>query len=124
MTAARSPLPAPRYRPPQIQETPVAPPDRRRPGGEDPEAPPHGRSSRAQARREHRRPRLPHPASRPRRAAASARPAARWRHILRAADGGTMQRITCDERADWRETAEKVGFEFHTIDGATYWDES
>ena len=34
-----------------------------------------------------------------------------------------MQRIPCDERADWRETADKVGFEFHTIDGERYWDE-
>jgi glutathionylspermidine synthase len=34
-----------------------------------------------------------------------------------------MQRIPCDERADWRDTAEKVGFEFHTIDGQPYWDE-
>jgi glutathionylspermidine synthase len=34
-----------------------------------------------------------------------------------------MQRIPCDERADWRETAEKVGFQFHTIDGEPYWDE-
>jgi glutathionylspermidine synthase len=38
--------------------------------------------------------------------------------------GDKMQRIACDERADWRETAEKVGFEFHTIDGEPYWDES
>jgi glutathionylspermidine synthase len=34
-----------------------------------------------------------------------------------------MQRIPCDERADWRETAENVGFQFHTIDGEPYWDE-
>jgi len=34
-----------------------------------------------------------------------------------------MQRIPCDERADWRETAESVGFHFHTIDGERYWDE-
>jgi glutathionylspermidine synthase len=34
-----------------------------------------------------------------------------------------MQRIPCDERADWRESAEKVGFQFHTIDGERYWDE-
>jgi glutathionylspermidine synthase len=34
-----------------------------------------------------------------------------------------MQRIPCDERSDWRETAEKVGFQFHTIDGERYWDE-
>src|SRR6266545_3978789 len=34
-----------------------------------------------------------------------------------------MQRIPCDERADWRETAERVGFQFHTIDGERYWDE-
>jgi glutathionylspermidine synthase len=35
-----------------------------------------------------------------------------------------MRRIRCDERADWRETAERMGFTFHTIDGAPYWDES
>jgi glutathionylspermidine synthase len=35
----------------------------------------------------------------------------------------SMQRISCDERADWRETAERVGFRFHTIDGEPYWDE-
>ena len=35
-----------------------------------------------------------------------------------------MRRISCDERADWRETAERVGFVFHTIDGERYWDES
>jgi glutathionylspermidine synthase len=34
-----------------------------------------------------------------------------------------MQRIPCDERADWRETAERVDFQFHTIDGERYWDE-
>jgi glutathionylspermidine synthase len=34
-----------------------------------------------------------------------------------------MQRIPCDERADWRETAAQVGFEFHTLDGERYWDE-
>lgn len=35
-----------------------------------------------------------------------------------------MQRITCPERADWRETAERVGFAFHTLGGEPYWDES
>jgi glutathionylspermidine synthase len=34
-----------------------------------------------------------------------------------------MQRIPCDERPDWREKAEAVGFQFHTIDGERYWDE-
>jgi glutathionylspermidine synthase len=34
-----------------------------------------------------------------------------------------MQRIPCDERADWRDTAEQVGFEFHSTDGQPYWDE-
>jgi glutathionylspermidine synthase len=34
-----------------------------------------------------------------------------------------MQRIPCDERPDWRERAEAVGFTYHTIDGARYWDE-
>src|SRR5215813_78788 len=34
-----------------------------------------------------------------------------------------MQRITCPERDDWRDTAEACGFDFHTIDGERYWDE-
>ena len=34
-----------------------------------------------------------------------------------------MQRIACEERADWREKAEAEGFAFHTIDGERYWDE-
>jgi hypothetical protein len=34
-----------------------------------------------------------------------------------------VQRITCDERADWREQAERAGFAFHTIEGERYWDE-
>lgn len=34
-----------------------------------------------------------------------------------------MRRIPCDERADWREAAEQVGFDFHTINGERYWDE-
>ena len=34
-----------------------------------------------------------------------------------------MQRVPCDERADWRVTAENTGFDFHTTDGARYWDE-
>ncbi|PNS09165.1 glutathionylspermidine synthase family protein [Solilutibacter silvestris] len=35
-----------------------------------------------------------------------------------------MQRLRIDERADWREQAEAQGFDFHTIDGEPYWDES
>ena len=34
-----------------------------------------------------------------------------------------MQRIDIAERTDWRATAEKLGFHFHTIHGETYWDE-
>jgi glutathionylspermidine synthase len=34
-----------------------------------------------------------------------------------------MQRIACPERADWQTTAENAGFDFHTLDGARYWDE-
>ena len=34
-----------------------------------------------------------------------------------------MQRIPCSERDDWQATAEACGFDFHTIDGARYWDE-
>jgi glutathionylspermidine synthase len=35
-----------------------------------------------------------------------------------------MRRIACEERPDWRATAERVGFLFHTMDGEPYWDES
>ncbi|WP_259698911.1 glutathionylspermidine synthase family protein, partial [Pseudomonas chlororaphis] len=35
-----------------------------------------------------------------------------------------MKKIPCNERPDWRQTAEKLGFLFHTIDGEAYWDES
>jgi glutathionylspermidine synthase len=34
-----------------------------------------------------------------------------------------MQRITCDERPDWRDRAAELGFDYHTIDGEIYWDE-
>jgi glutathionylspermidine synthase len=34
-----------------------------------------------------------------------------------------VQRIGCDERGDWRAKADAVGFVFHTMDGARYWDE-
>jgi glutathionylspermidine synthase len=34
-----------------------------------------------------------------------------------------MQRIPCDERADWQQRAAATGFVFHTIDGERYWDE-
>ncbi|MCE4226065.1 glutathionylspermidine synthase family protein [Methylobacterium sp. C25] len=35
-----------------------------------------------------------------------------------------MRRVPTGERPDWRETARKNGFVFHTLDGAPYWDES
>jgi glutathionylspermidine synthase len=35
-----------------------------------------------------------------------------------------MKRIEIGPRRDWREKVEAVGLVFHTIDGATYWDES
>lgn len=35
-----------------------------------------------------------------------------------------MRRIAIAERPDWRERAAECGFNFHTIDGAPYWDES
>jgi glutathionylspermidine synthase len=35
-----------------------------------------------------------------------------------------MQRVACQERADWRAQAEEVGFDFHTLGGEPYWDES
>ncbi len=34
-----------------------------------------------------------------------------------------MKRISLEERPDWRATAEREGFDFHTIDGERYWDE-
>ncbi len=34
-----------------------------------------------------------------------------------------MRRISCSERDDWQATAKASGFDFHTIDGARYWDE-
>jgi glutathionylspermidine synthase len=34
-----------------------------------------------------------------------------------------MRRLTCSERDDWRLTADRCGFDFHTIDGERYWDE-
>jgi glutathionylspermidine synthase len=35
-----------------------------------------------------------------------------------------VRRIAIDERPDWRATAERYGFRFHTIGGEPYWDES
>jgi glutathionylspermidine synthase len=35
-----------------------------------------------------------------------------------------MRRIAMRERSDWRATAERCGFRFHTIDGERYWDET
>ena len=35
-----------------------------------------------------------------------------------------MERIACPERADWRDCAKEVGFDFHTIGGEPYWDET
>jgi glutathionylspermidine synthase len=35
-----------------------------------------------------------------------------------------MQRRELQPRPDWVATAERLGFDFHTIDGAPYWDES
>jgi glutathionylspermidine synthase len=35
-----------------------------------------------------------------------------------------MRRIAIAPRPDWRAKAEALGFRFHTIDGAPYWDES
>ncbi|MBK4998702.1 glutathionylspermidine synthase family protein [Pseudomonas sp. S31] len=34
-----------------------------------------------------------------------------------------MRKVECDERPDWRATAAREGFAFHTIDGDRYWDE-
>ncbi len=35
-----------------------------------------------------------------------------------------MKRIRTAERSDWKQTAELMGFNFHTIEGERYWDES
>ncbi len=35
-----------------------------------------------------------------------------------------MRRISIIPRSDWKDQAEKLGFQFHTIDGKAYWDES
>ncbi len=35
-----------------------------------------------------------------------------------------MKRIAIEERGDWKAQADSLGFTFHTIDGAPYWDES
>lgn len=35
-----------------------------------------------------------------------------------------MRRVPIAERPDWRESAERYGFRFHTIAGEPYWDES
>ena len=35
-----------------------------------------------------------------------------------------MHRIEIEERPNWKELAKEVGFQFHTIDGEKYWDES
>ena len=36
-----------------------------------------------------------------------------------------MQRLATTPRADWRAHVERdLGFSFHTIDGAPYWDET
>lgn len=35
-----------------------------------------------------------------------------------------MKRMTTTERPHWKESAENLGFKFHTIDGEPYWDES
>jgi glutathionylspermidine synthase len=35
-----------------------------------------------------------------------------------------MRRVSCAERLDWKARAEGFGFQFHTIDGEPYWQES
>ncbi|HUH89466.1 MAG TPA: glutathionylspermidine synthase family protein, partial [Lysobacter sp.] len=35
-----------------------------------------------------------------------------------------MRRVAIEPRPDWRRRADACGFQFHTIDGAQYWDES
>lgn len=35
-----------------------------------------------------------------------------------------MERIAVNERDDWRDQAQALGFQFHTIEGEPYWDET
>ena len=35
-----------------------------------------------------------------------------------------MKRIEIEERTDWKQQAESLGFNFHTLYGASYWDET
>ncbi len=35
-----------------------------------------------------------------------------------------MERLTVEPRADWRARVEALGFDYHTIDGKPYWDET
>ena len=35
-----------------------------------------------------------------------------------------MRRVRITPRDDWQRTADDAGFDFHTINGAPYWDES
>ncbi len=38
--------------------------------------------------------------------------------------GRKLKRVSSPARHDWRETARECGFQFHTIEGDLYWDES
>src|SRR5215208_1528825 len=51
-------------------------------------------------------------------------PGTGFRKTSCSSDRTRMQRIACPERSDWRDLAAEVGFDFHTIDGAPYWDET
>ncbi|RUL71076.1 glutathionylspermidine synthase family protein [Dyella choica] len=35
-----------------------------------------------------------------------------------------MKRVAIEPRADWQATAQRYGFQFHSVDGEPYWDES
>jgi glutathionylspermidine synthase len=35
-----------------------------------------------------------------------------------------VRRIAIDPRPDWRATAARYGFQFHSVNGELYWDES
>ena len=35
-----------------------------------------------------------------------------------------MQRLPIAPRPDWKDQAQQLGFQFHTIDGEPYWEES
>lgn len=43
--------------------------------------------------------------------------------LVSAAKGDALKKIHIKERSNWRQTVEREGFFFHTLEGARYWDE-